>query len=162
MHPSSRWGSPLPEVCLAILPPAIPVEHLGSLHDGVGMRQHAGNPVGPESSHRCRIPVVADQVKVSPMERVEHCCAAGRLWQHVHAESSRALDASIIGLGRNSWSSTNSPCWIFVASFAGKGSPVPQLQRLTELLLSAATRSGIREGTVGSTVLAVDRAEAPG
>ena len=46
--------------CSVILPPAVPFEHLGSLHDGVGMRQHAGNPAGPESGHCCHIPVVAD------------------------------------------------------------------------------------------------------
>ena len=45
---------------LVRLPLAIPFEHLGGLHDGVGMYQHAGNPVGPESGHCCHIPVVAD------------------------------------------------------------------------------------------------------
>ena len=45
---------------LVILPPAIPFEHLGRLHDDVGMHQYAGNPVGPESGHCCHIPVVAD------------------------------------------------------------------------------------------------------
>lgn len=80
----------------------------------------------------------------------------------MHAKSSRDLDASIIGLGRNSWSSTNSPCCLFVASFPSRGYPVSQLQKLKELFLLAATRSYIREATMGSAEFAVGREEAPG
>ena len=56
---------------LVILPPAIPFEHLGRLHDDVGMHQYAGNPVGPESGHCCHIPVVADH----PSKHFLYCAA---------------------------------------------------------------------------------------